>query len=173
MRDWGTVGADELSATLWRERRQLDFLLFLLETQLLHLQAGNWHRLDFTASELEKVIESLRFESLARGVEAAALAADWKAPDQTSLPLLAGIAPAGIWPELLNEHHRALIRLLKSIDAVAADNLSVLSQPPPSAEPEDDLAIMTRNANIQRAQAAVRNASLTSLREFLGTADGM
>ncbi|RWW95743.1 MULTISPECIES: flagellar protein FlgN [Paenarthrobacter] len=164
------MGADELSATLWRERRQLDFLLFLLETQLLHLRAGNWHRLEYTASELEKVVESLRFESLARGVEAAALAAEWKAPDQTSLPSLAGMAPAGIWPDLLKEHHRALVILLESIDAVAADNLSALEQEPEPADAEpDDLAIMTLDVNVQRARAAVTSAALPSLRDFLGT----
>lgn len=163
------MGADELSATLWRERRQLDFLLFLLETQLLHLRAGNWHRLNFTASELEKVVENLRFESLARGVEASALAADWKAPDQLTLPSLVRIAPPGIWAELLDEHLQAFLSLLDSIQEAVAANVSALAEGPIDEAPDsDDLALVTREANIQRALAAVHAASLPSLRDFLG-----
>ena len=80
------------------------------------------------------------------------------------------MAPAGIWPDLLKEHHRALVILLESIDAVAADNLSALEQErePADAEP-DDLAIMTLDVNVQRARAAVTSAALPSLRDFLGT----
>lgn len=179
------MGADELSATLWRERRQLDFLLFLLETQLLHLRAGNWHRLNFTATELEKVLENLRFESLARGVEASALAAEWNAPDQSALPSLVSIAPPGIWPELFDEHRRGMAALLTEIDDAVAANVSLLQSPPPNLAPEapqgadqpvdssldtgsDDLALLARDANVQRALAAVRAASLPSLRDFLG-----
>jgi lambda repressor-like predicted transcriptional regulator len=129
---WGTVGADELSATLWRERRQLDFLLFLLETQLLHLRAGNWHRLNFTAAELEKVLEKLRFESLARGVEASALASEWKAPAHLTLPSLISIAPPGIWPELLEDHRRGMAALLAEIDNAVAANVALLQATPSS-----------------------------------------
>lgn len=182
--NWGTVGADELSATLWRERRQLDFLLFLLETQLLHLRAGNWHRLNFTAAELEKVLENLRFESLARGVEASALAAEWKAPDHLTLPALISIAPPGIWPELLLDHRRGMAGLLTGIDDAVAANVALLeassgsspapepSQPPadPDLAGSDDLALLARDANVQRAIAAARAASLPTLRDFLGLA---
>jgi hypothetical protein len=185
--NWGTVGADELSATLWRERRQLDFLLFVLETQLLHLRAGNWHRLTFTAADLEKVLENLRFESLARGVEAAALAAAWKVPDQSTLPGLVSNAPDGIWPELLDEHLRGMTALLNEIDEAVAANISALQSPPPALGPQtsagleqsgdssldpasDDLALLARDANVQRALAAVRAATLPTLRDFLGLA---
>ncbi|MCR1160954.1 flagellar protein FlgN [Paenarthrobacter sp. UW852] len=178
--NWGTVGADELSATLWRERRQLDFLLFLLETQLLHLRAGNWHRLTFTAAELEKVLENLRFESLARGVEASALAAEWKAPDQSTLPSLISLAPPGLWPELLDDHCRGLTALLAGIDLAAARNIELLKAPPDEAGipslasgtneapgGDADLDLLARDANIQRALAAVRSATLPTLRDFL------
>ncbi|WOH19618.1 flagellar protein FlgN [Paenarthrobacter sp. GOM3] len=177
--NWGTVGADELSATLWRERRQLDFLLFLLETQLLHLRAGNWHRLNFTAAELEKVLENLRFESLARGVEASALAAEWQAPDQSTLPSLISLAPPGLWPELLDDHRRGLSALLAGIDLAVARNVELLNAPPdvalvsPSGADEAlgsdvaDLDLLARDSNIQRALAAVRSATLPTLRDFL------
>ncbi len=177
--NWGTVGADELSATLWRERRQLDFLLFLLETQLLHLRAGNWHRLTFTAAELEKVLENLRFESLARGVEASALAAEWKAPDQSTLPSLIALAPSGLWPELLEDHRRGLTALLAGIDLAVARNVELLNAPPdmapvPASGTDEalvsdvaDLDLLARDSNIQRALAAVCSATLPTLRDFL------
>ncbi|MCT9868480.1 flagellar protein FlgN [Paenarthrobacter aurescens] len=181
--NWGTVGADELSATLWRERRQLDFLLFLLETQLLHLRAGNWHRLNFTAAELEKVLENLRFESLARGVEASAVAAAWKAPDHLTLPALISIAPPGIWPELLEDHRRGMAALLAGIDDAVAANVLLLQDSSASSDPApglsqsgiadlardtDELAFVAREANVQRAIAAVQGAALPTLRDFLG-----
>ncbi|MGP0224775.1 MULTISPECIES: flagellar protein FlgN [unclassified Paenarthrobacter] len=165
------MGADELSATLWRERRQLDFLLFLLETQLLHLRAGNWHRLNFTATELEKVLENLRFESLARGVEAASLSAEWKAPHHTTLPGLVSAAPPGPWPGLLGEHLQGMAELQAKIDNAASDNAAALQAgPPPGAPGPDELADLAVQANVGRALAAVSAASLPSLRDFLGPA---
>ncbi|MFJ4028172.1 flagellar export chaperone FlgN [Paenarthrobacter sp. NPDC089989] len=163
------MGADELSATLWRERRQLDFLLFLLETQLLHLRAGSWHRLNITAAELEKVLEKLRFESLARSVEASSAAAEWKAPDKSTLPALVAIAPPGVWAELLDEHRRAMISLVESIDGVANANVAALSEGPPfDARQDSDIEALAQQANIQRALDAVKSTSLRSLRDFLG-----
>ncbi|MFI2563923.1 hypothetical protein [Paenarthrobacter sp. NPDC018779] len=163
------MGADELSATLWRERRQLDFLLFVLETQLLHLRAGSWHRLNITAAELEKVLEKLRFESLARSVEASSAAAEWKAPDKSALPALMGIAPPGVWAELLDEHRQAMISLLSSIDLAAQENISALLRgPADNAADADDLPTLAHQANIQRALDAVKATSLRSLRDFLG-----
>ncbi|MGJ3192677.1 hypothetical protein FQP90_18675 [Paenarthrobacter nitroguajacolicus] len=163
-------------------------MLFLLETQLLHLRAGNWHRLNFTAAELEKVLENLRFESLARGVEASALASEWKAPDRLTLPALISIAPPGMWPELLEDHRRGMTALLGEIDHAVAANVSLLQGPLGSgtvsqspqldAGPDlagsdgfggsDDLALLARDANVHRAIAAVQGATLPTLRDFLG-----
>src|SRR6478609_4294247 len=53
----GPMGAADLSAALWQERRQLELLLFRLETQRLHVAAGNIHWIAFTASEVESVLE--------------------------------------------------------------------------------------------------------------------
>lgn len=173
------MGADELSARLWRERRQLDYLLFLLETQLLHLQAGNWHRLNYTAAELEKVVDSLRFDSLARGVEASALVSEWKAPEQTDpeqtdLPSIVTLAPSEMWKELLEGHRQALSLLLQGIDDVADANISLLAAGMgPRAvqageEPaSEDLAYIALEANTQRALAAVKATALPAVREFL------
>lgn len=167
--DGGTVGADELSARLWRERRQLDYLLYILETQLLHLQAGNWHRLNFTAAEIEKVIENLRFDSLARTIEASALVSEWSDPRKP-----VALAPAGLWQGLLEEHRHAMASLLTRIDKSVAANTSLLHNGPgvagvphPAANAPDDAAGVALEANIRRALAAIASATLPAVREYL------
>ncbi|MFF2299511.1 hypothetical protein [Arthrobacter sp. NPDC058127] len=193
--EWGTVGADELSALLWRERRQLELLLYRLETQLLHVRAGNWHWLKFAAGDVEKVLENLRFDTLSRNIESSARAIEWRLPANATLPMIASVAPPGIWPELLQEHHRELVLLLKQVETTAAANLeSLLMGPqgarnPPldSVQPGDimapsapgaivqagtvdDVMLLAENANIERALAVTRDCSLPLLREFLGLA---
>lgn len=177
--DWGTVGADELSATLWRERRQLELLVFRLETQLLHLRAGRSQWLKFTAADLEAVLEKLRFETLARNVEASAVAAEWGAPAGATLPVLASAAPAGIWGELLQEHQRELGALVHQLNAARDANVEALRSARDasaraaaaagvSAEPADDLALLARDADSDRALAVVRECSQPLVEEFLG-----
>ncbi|MDQ0029475.1 hypothetical protein [Arthrobacter bambusae] len=193
--EWGTVGADELSATLWRERRQLELLLYRLETQLLHVRAGNWHWLKFTAADVEKALENLRFDTLARNIESSALAIEWCLSANATLPKIASVAPPGVWPELLQEHHRELVLLFKQVETAAAANVNALQLAPQDAgNPEpgpvqpsdniataspgtlaragavDDVAFLTENANIERALAVTRDCSLPLLAEFLGLA---
>jgi hypothetical protein len=189
------VGADELSAMLWRERRQLELLLYRLETQLLHVRAGNWHWLKFTAADVEKVLENLRFDTLARNIESSALAIEWRLSANATLPMIASVAPSGIWPELLQEHHHGLVRLLKQVESTAAANVEALRMGPQGAGnqvlgpvqpgdsvapgvPEafahsdtvDDVTLLAESANIERALAVTRDCSLPLLAEFLGLA---
>lgn len=190
--EWGTVGADELSAMLWRERRQLELLLYRLETQLLHVRAGNWDWLKFTAADVEKVLENLRFDTLARNIESSALAIEWSLPANATLPMIASVAPPGIWPELLQEHHRELVVLLDHMETTAAANVGALltgprgaGNPPlgsvqpgdngttatgavAQADTADDVMLLAENANIERALAVTRDCSLPLLKEFLG-----
>lgn len=190
--EWGTVGADELSATLWRERRQLELLLYRLETQLLHVRAGNWHWLKFAAADVEKVLENLRFDTLARNIESSAVAIEWRLSANATLPMIASVAPPGVWPELLQEHHRELVLVLKQVETTAATNVEALqmglqgagnpplgSVQPGDAAPAapgavacadtvDDVMLLAENANIERALAVTRDCSLPLLREFLG-----
>jgi hypothetical protein len=187
------VGADELSATLWRERRQLELLLYRLETQLLHVRAGHTHWLKFTAADVEKAVESLRFDTLARNIESSAIAIEWHLPASATLPMIASVAPPGIWPELLQEHHRELVLLLKQVETAAAANVEALLMGPEGgghpplgavlpgdimepagpgtlaqADTADDVASLAEDANIDRALAAARDCSLPLLKEFLG-----
>ncbi|MDQ0822663.1 hypothetical protein QFZ79_000402 [Arthrobacter sp. V4I6] len=113
------MGAGDLSAALWQERRELELLLFKLETQRLHIKAGNLQWLSFTASEVENVLDRLRFEALARSVESAAVAAEWGLPAQATLVELIAGAPAGSWVEILREHLAGLRDLLGQLGEAA------------------------------------------------------
>jgi hypothetical protein len=175
------MGADELSASLWRERRQLELLLFRLETQLLYLNADDGEWLTFTAADLESVLESLRFETLTRNVEAAAVAAEWGAPADATLPVLAAAAPAGIWAELLQEHGREMTVLLRRIRSAREANLGALASAlegfardaeaaAMSPEPADELGLLTLQATAERALALVQACAQPLVEEFLGLA---
>ena len=177
---------------LWRERRQLELLLYRLETQLLHVRAGNWPWLKFTAADVEKVLENLRFDTLARNIESSALAIEWSLSANATLPVIASAAPPGIWPELLQEHHRGLVVLLKQVETSAAANVGALLTGPRAAgnptlgsvqpgdngttatgavaqaDTADDVMLLAENANIERALAVTRDCSLPLLKEFLG-----
>ncbi|GAB3561202.1 hypothetical protein GCM10027405_12600 [Arthrobacter alkaliphilus] len=169
--EWGTVGADELSATLWRERKQLELLLYRLEAQLLHVRAGHTHWLKFTAADVEKALESLQFDTLARNIESSAIAIEWHLSANATLPMIASAAPPGVWPELLQEHHRELVLLFKQVETAAAANVEALLMGTlAQADTADDLAALADDANIERALAATRDCSLPLLKEFLGLA---
>ncbi|MFJ4209618.1 hypothetical protein ACIPY2_14290 [Paenarthrobacter sp. NPDC089675] len=131
--------------------------------------------MNYTSAELEKVIENLRFDSLTRGVEASALVAKWNAPNQTTLPAIITVSPAGLWHDLLEDHRRELGLLLSGIDEAVKTNISLLLDPAPPhpgvntyPPPTDELAHMLRESNTRRALAAVQTASLPAVREFLG-----
>ena len=181
------MGAGDLSAALWQERRQLELLLFRLETQRLHVLAGNVQWLSFTASEAESVLDRLRFEALARSVESAAVAAEWGLSAQASLNELAAGAPPGAWAEVLQDHLDGLRGLLRQLnDAALAneDTLRNLSRPVPSgtsagprngdaaatlpADTAEVLDQLTTAGNIERALAVVHRTAQPLLEQYLG-----
>jgi len=182
------MGAADLSAALWQERRHLELLLFRLETQRLHVLAGNLQWLGLTASEVESVLESLRFEALARSVESAAVAVEWGLPAQATLLELSEGAPAGSWPEVLHEHLAGLRGLLSQLaDAArASEELLTNLNPPESfgtppavpagtgnnagtgADTAGTLERLTLAANIERALTITRRTTQPLLRQYLG-----
>jgi hypothetical protein len=172
----GPMGAGDLSAALWQERRQLELLLFRLETQRLHARAGNVQWLNFTASEVEAVLDRLRFEALARSIESAAVAADWGLPAQASLIELVAGAPTGIWPAVLQEHLECLHDLLWQLsDAARAneDALRLLEPPaagasaPGGADTAGVLDQLTVAGNIERALTITRRTAQPQLAQYL------
>lgn len=182
--NWGHMGAGDLSAALWQERRQLELLLFKLETQRLHIQAGNLRWLSFTASEVESVLDRLRFEALARSVESAAVAAEWGLPAQATLGELTAGAPEGAWPVVLQEHLAGLRDLLRQLSEAAGSTEETLlnlgapgdagplregvSGPASGMDTAETLEYLTTAANIERALAITRRASQPILAQYLG-----
>lgn len=180
------MGAGDLSAALWQERRQLELLLFRLETQRLHVLAGNLQWLSFTASEVESVLDRLRFEALARSVESAAVAAEWGLPAQATLNELVAGAPPGAWAEVLQDHLdglRTLLRQLNDAARTSEDTLRNLSRPvasgasagprngdaaPVQADTAGVLDQLTTAGNIERALAVTRRTKQPLLDQYLG-----
>lgn len=178
------MGAGDLSAALWQERRQLELLLFRLETQRLHVLAGNLRWLSFTASEVESVLDRLRFEALARSVESAAVAAEWGLPAQATLNELVAGAPPGAWAEVLQDHLdglRELLRQLSDAARTSEDTLRNLNRPAASAGPHGGGAAATLPAdtagvldqlttagNIERALTVVSRTAQPLLDQYLG-----
>ncbi|SDL93281.1 flagellar export chaperone FlgN [Arthrobacter sp. ok362] len=167
------MSASDLSAALWQERRHLELLLFRLETQRLHIAAGNLEWLNFMASEIETVLDRLRFEALARGVESAAVAAQWGLPAQTTLVELIAAAPAGPWSEILREHLEALHALLARLGEAASVNeeaLRTLPLPgrPGPADTAGMLDQLTTGGNLERSLAVVRRSAQPLLAQYMG-----
>jgi hypothetical protein len=171
------MSASDLSAALWQERRQLELLLFRLETQRLHVQAGNLEWLNFMASEVEIVLDRLGFEALARSVESAAVAAQWGLPAQTTLVELISAAPAGPWPEILREHLDAMRGLLARLGEAARVNEEALRTLPAPGGPGPAGAAglldqLTTAGNLDRSVAVLRRASQPLLAQYLGSEQG-
>lgn len=138
----------ELSALLWRERELLDILTFKLEEEQLLLTSGKSQWLPHGTKEVEQVLDRLSQASLARTVEAAAVARSWELPADATLTQLIAAAPEGPWAEILSAHLAALTRLAALIK---------------------DL----RDANAQFLRAAVRSTqeTLADMRPTTGTYD--
>lgn len=102
------MGANELSASLWRERELLDLLAFKLEEEQFLLTTGKSRWLQYATREVEQVMEKLRSAELSRAVEAATVASEWGADENVTLRELVAKAPAGPWAEIFSEHLQAL-----------------------------------------------------------------
>jgi len=109
------MGANELSAALWRERELLDLLVFKLEEEQLLLAAGKARWLQFATREVEQVMERLRTASLARTVEVSNLAKEWGTDENATLRELVEHAPEGAWGELFEAHLTAMSELTAQI----------------------------------------------------------
>ncbi len=188
------MGAGDLSAALWQERRQLEVLLFRLESQRLHVEAHNLHWLGFTAAELESVLDRLRFDALARSVESAAVAADWKVPAEAPLGELIAAAPPGPWAEILSDHLAGLQDLRRRLaeaaragrDSLQKARLAVLAGTESSGAESsgseaggseaggasDELDRLTLAATLDHALAVIARTPQPHLDEYLGNSPG-
>lgn len=109
------MGAQELSALLWRERELLELLTFKLEEEQLLLTAGKTRWVQHATREVEQVMERLRATGLARTVEVATLASEWGTAEGATLRELVAHAPAGAWAEIFSGHLQAMTVLTAEI----------------------------------------------------------
>ncbi|MCU1545251.1 MAG: flagellar biosynthesis protein FlgN [Homoserinimonas sp.] len=116
------MGANELSASLWRERELLELLMFKLEEEQLLLTAGKSRWLQFATREVEQVMDRLRSAGLARAVEVASLAKEWDAHEDVTLRELVGHAPDGAWAEIFSSHLKAMTEITGQIKELRDSN---------------------------------------------------
>jgi len=109
------MGANELSALLWRERELLDLLVFKLEEEQLLLQGGKARWLQHATREVEQVLALVREAGLGRAVEVAALGLDWGTDEDATLRELVMSAPAGPWADIFAAHLKAMNELTGQI----------------------------------------------------------
>jgi flagellar biosynthesis/type III secretory pathway chaperone len=110
------VGANEVSATLWRERELLELLLFKLEEEQLLLTTGKTRWLQHATREVEQVLERLRGLGLTRTVEVSTLGDEWgTGPDATLRDLVASAPLDGPWGEIFANHLTAMSELTVQI----------------------------------------------------------
>lgn len=109
------MGANELSALLWRERELLELLIFKLEEEQLLLTAGKSRWLQHATREVEQVMNLVREAGLARSVEVSTLATAWGTDEDATLREVVAHAPAGPWVEIFAAHLKAMIELTGQI----------------------------------------------------------
>jgi flagellar biosynthesis/type III secretory pathway chaperone len=128
------VGAQELSAALWKERELLELLLFKLEEEQLILTSGKSKWLQHATREVEQVVERLRTTGLARSVEVAALGREWSTTSSATLRDLVNHAPAGPWGSIFSDHLQALTELTNQVKTLRDSNEQFLRAAARSAQ---------------------------------------
>ena len=120
------MGVAEVSNVLWREREQLELLLFKLDEEQMVLSSGRTRWLAHATREVEIVLGQLRESELLRAVEVDAYASALGLPPGPSLQALAE-ASSQPWRDLLMAHRDALVELTTEISTVADANRDVLA----------------------------------------------
>lgn len=109
------MGANELSALLWKERELLELLQFKLEEEQLLLISGKSRWIGMATREVESVLEKVHTAGLTRSVEAASVAEAWGLDDDAPLADIVAHAPQGTWSDILSAHLAALREITKEI----------------------------------------------------------
>jgi hypothetical protein len=120
------MGANELSALLWRERELLDLLTFKLTEEQLLLTGGHARWLAHATAEVESTVNRLREAGLAREVQSSIVAQEWGIEGHASLGQIADAAPAGPWGDLLRAHMTAMATQAAQIQTLRDSNTNFL-----------------------------------------------
>ena len=117
----------ELSEVLWREREQLELVLFKLEEQRLLLVDGQSRWVGHASREVEFVLDQVGQMELTRALVTAMAASTLALPDDATLRTIGDAAPSP-WPSVIDRHLSALERLAQQIIALAAVNRGLLNE---------------------------------------------
>ena len=117
----------QLSQTLWRQRAQVERLLYRLEVQQMVLAGGRTRWIDMSARDVEDAIDDLRTEELLRAAHVAAVAPILGVSSQASLTELADAAGEP-WAQILRDHQSTFLSLIGSVESVSRDNKDLLSK---------------------------------------------
>lgn len=109
---------NEFSNVLWRERRLMELLVFKLGEEKLVLAAGRADWLVHAAREVDAVVAEMQSVEVERAVSTQSLGATLGLGGLPTLAELATVAPAP-WRGILEDHRRALIDLLDTVEGVA------------------------------------------------------
>lgn len=120
------MGAQELSAVLWRERELLDLLVFKLEVEQLLLSAGKSRWLHLATQEVELVLDRVKTAELERAVQVSAAAAEWRVDGEPTLRQLVEKAPEGAWRDTFTAHLVALQGLTEQIAQLRDSNERII-----------------------------------------------
>lgn len=117
----------ELSEVLWREREQLELVLFKLEEQRLLLVDGQSRWVGHASREVEFVLDQVGQMELTRALAMAVAASRLRLPEDASLRVIGSKAPSP-WPSVMDRHLSALERLARQMLALAAVNRGLLNE---------------------------------------------
>ncbi|MFP5375909.1 MAG: flagellar export chaperone FlgN, partial [Acidimicrobiia bacterium] len=117
----------ELSEVLWREREQLELVLFKLEEQRLLLVDGQSRWVGHASREVEFVLDQVGQMELTRALATAVAAAGLGLVGDVGLRAIACVAPSP-WPSVIERHLAALGRLAEEVLVLAAVNRGLLGE---------------------------------------------
>ena len=144
------MGANELSALLWRERELLELLVFKLDEEQLLLTNGKTRWLQQGTREVEQVLGHVQEAGLARSVEVAAMSNEWGTSEDATLRELVAHAPVGPWTEIMTAHLKALGELAAQIKELRDANEHLLRSAARSSQ--ETLADIRVNTNTYDAR---------------------
>jgi hypothetical protein len=128
------VSNEELNGILWEERRLLETLHFVLETEKWVISSGRTRWLDRSTGQIRTVIDRLRHAEVLRAAAADAVATTMGLAAPASLALIVA-GSSEPWRSILSEQREALLKATEVVDRVSDATIEAISglraNPPP------------------------------------------
>ncbi len=121
------MGVNELSTLLWREREQLELLMFKLEEEQLLLTSGKSKWLPYATREVEQVLCPTA-QGQASSAPSRRRPWPWSGASATRPPCASSSdhSPSDAWRDIFTSHLTALTALTHQISSVRDTNLQYL-----------------------------------------------